>query len=1192
MNSSTYRFVLDLHTAQSQISLPVLRGDTGRSFRISLSDGCNPYVIEDGCLAKLYIKRPTGTRIEEFCAIENNSTIVYNFSQNEYTCIVEGIHNCEVALYDLDGEKIASPRFTMVVSDRVENFDDITFTDEDYTVMDAMMAKEANRQAEETKRASAETKRLSAEAVRVSSEKARVVAETERNTAESDRKASESARKSAETVRANNEEVRVSKDKERDASISNAVNASSRAEGNSETALQKANSAYEDVANIKEEFGTESLIMREKTVKGSVNYAVSTANTAKEQSDLVRTNLINLSAQVQGIGRSYVVPDFLYFIDFLKSTKCVELKEDRNGDGVVETYKVYISDLKTGDNIIIVETGVPDFWFEKNSALSSFDTYTHNDTKYTLSATAGGATIGCAHILETDYTVIEGYSTSASASAKEAADSALEAKEAEANVEKISNELSYVDDGLILIDKVVDGVLDIQETLINGESNENVIDPDTFSFFSVGGTANGNEEANITINYDSNTEDTVGRSLSFSYTHNGSGSVIKPIGFVIESFEHPQLKFVVLESPTSDTPILINDRHDLSSYGEGDSFVVTGVPDEEGSYYQYFIDMFEVANRNLTENFVLMFEETTTKKLHKLAENELKVYLAGRGENLALIERNGERITKNEKRITNLEKGVMADAFETDDSVAYVKNVPADSLPYAAIGKIGGMTRKSANLIPFPYVNGSKTENGLTFTVNSDGGIAVSGTPTSYVVFVVSSRIDISNLDSFCLSLQGTYTNLAITGNILDKNDNKLAENISANVPYKKGDYPTASSVVLYVKRENNDVPCTGVAYPMLNEGETALPYEPYFEGLRSAPVTEVESVGENLLDLANIPLGLSINEKDGIAERTETGIKVTILKDMSDCWLRVLLFVGETNKMKGNTYTVSFGNYIPSFEGSNSKPCVGVVLAKTNNFYQGDASGLLGVTNTNSKELTFTIPADADDTTYPYIALTFYLAYGGAVYAGYHATYDDIIFNKGSTALPYTHYTKHTLPVPSEAQALDGYGQGISESLYNYIDYETKQFVKRVGAVDMGTLDWVRSVDSDYGIIRFYATVSGLKESEAIGAVAVLCAPYTTHRDALVPSRAKHKTMATYLNRVFIVDNTEFYADAAIFKSAMSGVMLYYELAEPIITDISNLISMDNLIEVEGGGTITMVNEHSLAVPSEIIYQLKGEST
>ena len=146
MNSSIYRFTLDMHSAQSQISIPAMLGDTGRTLRINLSDGAIPYVIADGCLAKIAIVRPsetnTRTRLEEFCVIENNSTIVYPFSAN--TCAVEGIHDCDITLYGTDGNIITTPRFTMVVSERVTNFDDIVVTDSDRNYLDATLAEAAS----------------------------------------------------------------------------------------------------------------------------------------------------------------------------------------------------------------------------------------------------------------------------------------------------------------------------------------------------------------------------------------------------------------------------------------------------------------------------------------------------------------------------------------------------------------------------------------------------------------------------------------------------------------------------------------------------------------------------------------------------------------------------------------------------------------------------------------------------------------------------------------------------------------------------------------------------------------------------------------------------------------------------------------------------------------------------------------
>ena len=177
MNSSVKRFSLSLHSAQSQVSIPVMLGDTGRTWRITLSDDSgNLYTIADGCLAKLSIKRPTGTNIEEFCNIEGNTTIVYHFDQNENTAAVEGIHECDITLYGLDGRKLGTARFTMVVSEQVVSSDDIFISDEERTTIDSIIAEEAIRQQSERARLTAEAERVAAETERVQSEEARKTA--------------------------------------------------------------------------------------------------------------------------------------------------------------------------------------------------------------------------------------------------------------------------------------------------------------------------------------------------------------------------------------------------------------------------------------------------------------------------------------------------------------------------------------------------------------------------------------------------------------------------------------------------------------------------------------------------------------------------------------------------------------------------------------------------------------------------------------------------------------------------------------------------------------------------------------------------------------------------------------------------------------------------------------------------------
>ena len=171
---SKHRFSLEIQCAHSQISIPVMFGDTGTKFYIALTDGGNSFKIPDGTLAMLSIRRPTGTFLQAFCPIKNNTTIEYDFMQNEYTASVEGIHNCELTLYSATtGSVLSTSWFTMIVSDRVVNNDSINITDENYSAIDAMLAAEASRQEKEGAREHAESERVDAEEERKRAEIAR-----------------------------------------------------------------------------------------------------------------------------------------------------------------------------------------------------------------------------------------------------------------------------------------------------------------------------------------------------------------------------------------------------------------------------------------------------------------------------------------------------------------------------------------------------------------------------------------------------------------------------------------------------------------------------------------------------------------------------------------------------------------------------------------------------------------------------------------------------------------------------------------------------------------------------------------------------------------------------------------------------------------------------------------------------------
>jgi len=176
------------------------------------------------------------------------------------------------------------------------------------------------------------------------------------------------------------------------------------------------------------------------------------------------------------------------------------------------------------------------------------------------------------------------------------------------------------------------------------------------------------------------------------------------------------------------------------------------------------------------------------------------------------------------------------------------------------------------------------------------------------------------------------------------------------------------------------------------------------------------------------------------------------------------------------------------------------------------------------------------------------------------------------------------TLSIPEAIRNLDGYGWGINESVYNYIDYEKKQFVKRVGKVDLGTQYWFKATNTESN--TYYTIIHGMQNArtDAERKTGWLCEKYDAS-SVLSASNLDNKSAIRYTNNSTFYVRDDDYTDDATFKAAMSGVMLYYELATPEVTDISDILPDDNLIKIMGGGLFRLANNDKQAANSTITY-------
>lgn len=507
-------------------------------------------------------------------------------------------------------------------------------------------------------------------------------------------------------------------------------------------------------------------------------------------------------------------------------------------------------------------------------------------------------------------------------------------------------------------------------------------------------------------------------------------------------------------------------------------------------------------------------------------------------------------------------------AHYTDDDIAYRKNVPVGSAEYALLKSVGGMTYKSNNLIPFPYVRMNSTENGVNFSTNDDGAISLNGTSNSSNV----SNIALINSSAPITFEAGTYTFRQNRSNT-DSNAYMVwaAKEEGANTQYLYEDvvktFSKPFTLWCAIQIKGNATVNT-VFRPMFYKGTATLPYERFFEGLRDSKVTEIVSVGANLL---SYPYAQTTKTEDGITF-TDNGDGSVTLNGTATATFFVIL--SKNIKVEDGTYTVG------KISNASNKSGVYAQL-----FYKA-SDGSYPTWNVSNQPVTLTLSKD--------IAYSLQLVVEKGITVSNVTVYP--MLNGGSTAAPYVPYRDEpiaTKPIPKALQDLDGWGRGI-ESAHNYADFENEQFAELVGvAVFDGSTDelWyatssLNKTDYNAFYIRQYAT-NGHKSS---GGVAICDKLSLLTVNELYQQNVGGFYMGDATDKQIIIRVPNSIADVTALRTWLSQnpLTVYYELAEPIITDISDILTDDNFIEVESGGTLEFVNEYQNAVPSTVKYTVK----
>lgn len=328
----------------------------------------------------------------------------------------------------------------------------------------------------------------------------------------------------------------------------------------------------------------------------------------------------------------------------------------------------------------------------------------------------------------------------------------------------------------------------------------------------------------------------------------------------------------------------------------------------------------------------------------------------------------------------------------------------------------------------------------------------------------------------------------------------------------------------------------------------------------------------------SRIPSGVDINayNEGEVIHNYATGLKSVGFNAWDEQWEKGYYDVTTGNKMSAETYFRSINSFriLPNSQYYIKGTGIRIL------FYDINRTYISFVTISNNVVVT---PSNASYAT----------IFGETKYT------NDICISLSHTGYrngEYAPYWEESIGLPNTLVFADGMKSAGSARDEVYYDRYAKKWrvIKRIGEVDMGTLTWV------YDTNNLFFRVETPKFFKPSYNNNLVCAKYAVTASKN-PSAWSDKELALYNGSAYpllgVKDSA--YTDVATFKNAMSGVLLYYELAEPIESDLDDYLPATMSAEerakvhqfiyrVSDFGTEQMLTEEgvkSSALVADIVY-------
>lgn len=540
--------------------------------------------------------------------------------------------------------------------------------------------------------------------------------------------------------------------------------------------------------------------------------------------------------------------------------------------------------------------------------------------------------------------------------------------------------------------------------------------------------------------------------------------------------------------------------------------------------------------------------------------------------------------------------------FETDSEKAYQKKVPSGA-KLGSVNKVGGKTIVMNQL--FKETNFENKGISITYT---DGTVTINGTANdNFINFSnLSEKLNIASKFYIKMTVVKNEDGLMLSYGWLNRNvDMPSITRGSSSVIYnqiadelKKGTYTgitkfDSGSIFNDVKIKIMICNLTQM-FGFGNEPSTPQEFEamfpndyyPYNDGeLMSMSVNDIDVIGKNIFECENFScsgfkLGniLDLSNSYGTSiNSTAPSNKVTVTQSKVGQEDNVTSYLNGYFCIAFKPFSLSKA-YVFSFDVNPSNKLISnariTILLNGNDSINGEYVQNLQIGK--KSKLCFNLKTKDEELRYIEIRNS-----------GISGIFENFQIEEGSINTSYSPYTKKSYPIPQVIQSLEGYGWSAGQA-YNYVDFENKKYYKCVDKIDLGTFEEIYSysgVTPEEGRYVYAINISSINAKLNSTAICELF-------DSISFDEIINKD-GMYLNTAYnqLLVSTNKCETLTELKSYINGKYLHYELAEPIITDISDMIgdTFQEPFEVESGGSLTFKNTngdgYQIAVPSDIQY-------